>query len=104
MDERELSKLSFLAQALVRTPTRYRELLGAITDTRLRLSRPSDDLERATAALEREFAKEDLGPRGGTRVLRQIAERLLKSSMPAERSAGRSLAWALENQPTRKTG
>ena len=101
MDERELSKLSYLVQALARSPEQYESILSLTTNASL--APPSRDLQRALDLLREHFAKEF--PQGASLALREanvrlgrIAATLLDRPDPSARSAGRSLAWALENR------
>ena len=94
MNERDLSKLWYLADALVREPSRWLVILDTSQNQKV-LADPSPAFLRASkglrAALEkRSKSKVDEG------VLRHVAKELLEQEEPLK-DAGRALAGALEN-------
>jgi len=99
MDERELSKLAYLAVALVSKPANYRRLLGLLTDRwALRvLRKPSRELRAALSGLRRgfdvEFGSDAVG--SARARLRRVIRRLDRGGS-GPRAAGRALHWAVE--------
>jgi hypothetical protein len=97
MDERELSKLWYLADALVSNATNWQQILKVFAQSP---TNPSPALSKATTALrealERHASK--LGASDPSVALKEVAAELLKRDEPVK-DAGRAMAWALENTP-----
>ena len=100
MNERELSKLWYIADALARNPLKWREILKAGRAGPIDVS---ESLEVALDALEKSLKQHsaELGGTGHAAALRVVAQDLLERQEP-ERDAGRALAWALENASSRR--
>jgi len=95
LDERELTKLWYVADAIVRAPASWQTFFAALadrSDDRF-VGRSSPRLQRSLKAIrdalqaEREINSD---------TVKRVAANLLKGEESA-RDAGRALAWALEN-------
>lgn len=98
MNDRELSKLSYLAQALAASPNSYDSLIGVLEHNRYShlLIPPSRELSAAMDALRSVFAARFSSGAPVTReVLLGAAEELQASEDRSVRTAGNSLEWAV---------
>lgn len=92
MDDRELSKLSYLVAALVRSPRSYEEILGLVSHAWL--IPPTPAFQVAIDALYGVFGAPKLN-------IKESAERLCSSRDANERAVGHSLQWNLHNARSR---
>lgn len=92
MEERELSKLSYLTAAIAVNPSRVADILRLME--RPYLIPPSAELLQATESIRKVTDK----GRGGVNAMRDRAQSALRKERVEARRAGlRSFLWALDN-------
>ena len=96
MNERELSKLSYLMAPIASEPRRYQSILRLVDHPFL--TKPSSELEAAINELYRLLSKHEC-------KLEPVIDELLngdpqRSFHDAKKAAGRSLKWAYDNRET----
>jgi hypothetical protein len=94
VDERELTKLWYLAAGIVRAPTQWSKAFQAIESNG---SPPSQDLLKSLRALREALERHPSRSRDMD-WLRTVAQELLSKGAEPSKDAGRALAWALENR------
>lgn len=107
MDERDLTKLSYLTQALVIAPDRAADLIKLVGKPTgrpacLAIGNTTAELQRAITALCRAFegyiAPSKPNPKLQENALKTVARSLLASTEEPSVDAGMSLSWAIENR------
>lgn len=90
MDERELTKLWYLADAIVRAPSSWRKVFDAADGNDQLMVRPSPQLQKSIAAMRDALEKES---KVTLDTVKTVAAGLLRRD-GAWKDAGRALAWA----------
>lgn len=85
MNETELSQLSMLAHALIRSPAQFVRLSEKLTRD------ASSSVKRVVADVLKE-----VGTEPNEAQLRSLAEKYLRGTDPVRKQTGRALAWAME--------
>jgi hypothetical protein len=103
MKNENLSRLTYLAQAVVGEPTRFADFVEMIHAS---LDEPKEqqdapELEEAVAALEQAWQRFVDHPPSLTEIV-QVAGELEHRDREADRLAGIALSWAVENQLWRR--
>jgi hypothetical protein len=91
VDERDLTKLWYLAAAIVEAPGHWRKACDAVDD-----QVASVPLKRSLKALRDALDRKHSRPKDKA-WLKVVAEDLIAKSGEPAKDAGRALAWALEN-------
>lgn len=105
MTERELTRLSFLVDALVSSPRLWNELIGNVLS-----SKPNTTMETCANALKEAFNEAFASGRPSmhpdSEILRDVALKLMKSDAELSRASGQALARAIEGAslPFSRTG
>ena len=97
MSESEQARLSFLAQAFLNDPSRSQFLRKVAVQ-------PSPPLKRALRVLAAVVLRNLRQSEGKIDALREEANKLMKASGDAERSAGLALHWAIQNRELQVKG
>jgi hypothetical protein len=103
MKNENLSRLAYLAQAVVGDPARFDEFVtlirASLTDPREQDDAP--ELEAALEAIDRAWERFPHDP-PSTKEIVEVAGHLEQSQSEPERLAGIALSWAAENQLWRR--
>ncbi len=96
MSERDLTKLLYLADAIVRSPSSWQKFFAALAEESFGTLPPQ--LQKSIDALHAALSRLSAAPLPGgpSEVVRCAAHDLLQQDEPSK-EAGRALAWALEN-------
>jgi hypothetical protein len=96
LDERDLTRLSFLMASLVASPELWTRLIGRV----LRGEPASSPYAEVVAQVEQLLSERSVSHPADVDSLRDVADRLLEGDDEA-RTAGRALSAALESAPSK---